>query len=1178
MNKTKRLILISVLSVLAAVCATVGVSFAYFSANNSNTSAVVTAIEGTDLVSKVSDFGGLYQVTKSSYYNDGEIVSSTSYNRKIVRLTSDITLANDILITADVHIDLNGYALNLNGYTLTIQHAYAGTFLLYDGSAASSGRIVSYANSAANAVYSAANIVVDTINAVVINNAVIDSNNTDDAAITVTDVNDNNATGYIAYSVLYTVGEALASSAEKRPERLTYPEFDGVTISSELFVAQKSHTATATSEACVYVAVDNDLVLPTHYLSTDYKIVYTTTNASVFSALGNAKAKGDAVLTVSVYDGETTLASVDFTVHVVESGDSTAAEVLLKCYLSDYYDSANDTYEFAGGFQLPSGDSDLGIAYSGYNFYSTYNSETGTGTIVSTASSAGDGVYELIPTSACKYLTVTDDKGAVIGPLKISSVYVTDNEAVAQVILNAFYGGSIVYNPTDSTKNRLYDLTDITDSNGEFSEWNDYVTTYGVKGITCKITGEASSYYTISTSNGKNYLELSSSKNTPASNVGSVQYTITFDDGSSEVINLNVLYTASGDGMNAYVGYYNQYNAAVVSSVSSSFTLTFSSTDKLAYTAYEFTYNPSGTENYSTLQGTDNSGIDFDYYEVSACAMPTAMTLKLVKDVTKDSDGRVTVYTQYEGAEFAYSDTTTSLVAAFNSWLEESTYTLASLSEEGAVWLVEIDPTKMIYDDTEVLILYNYEFVGSASTWTAYQQEYTTVGEDGATTDGLFYTESTVTEFTLVGGVYYSEDSSDDNAIPDKNLFVWMSNTFDGTELTADDELNGDDLFIERTALEQSATLDVTVDSILMGVGDNWKGIEYLTGLTEANLSGVTLDYSILSQFQAVQKLTLQNCALTEDSFVDGTSYLNLPNLKELDVRNNNIATFDWLTVDNFPKLEKVHITGNEHSDGYTGNTGMSNYQNFEDLNGNGVTVYNTTNAAGVEIPFAESTELNDYRRLKSLVYQAILPNGVSVKTVYREFAGLNADLSAPGDYSGLTTSHFNLEGSYKQIDASSWGYGGGTDEYDATYFSLTVATSAGNYTLTVKFYVDRWQTSGSASSESASEESLSAATTLSVSDTEGVAVTVAANGNLEVTVTAQTAGDYTISVEAADGSAVSGLAVSVGSGEAQSFASGSATITLAEGTNTVTIANSGTTELSVTLKLTAANTNGDEQ
>jgi len=282
-------------------------------------------------------------------------------------------------------------------------------------------------------------------------------------------------------------------------------------------------------------------------------------------------------------------------------------------------------------------------------------------------------------------------------------------------------------------------------------------------------------------------------------------------------------------------------------------------------------------------------------------------------------------------------------------------------------------------------------------------------------------------------------------------------------------ELSGEAAFIENDLLKQQATLDVTdstsstssTSSKLIKEIKDWKGVGYLTGLTEANFSGIEMTYDILKNFTSVQKLTLQNCKLTEDTFYVETtdettnektkSYLKLESLRELDVRNNYsegtddnaIKTFDWLTTVNFPSLEKAHITGNETDNDYLGNTGLSNYYIFEELTRDGVTVYNDTNTNNVEIPFADSTDLNDYVRLKSLAYQSIIAKNADITKSYKEFK----------DY---TLSDFGL--STTTYDTLTWGYGGGTSETDATYFSVTVTTQStiGNYSIIVRYYVDR--------------------------------------------------------------------------------------------------------------------------
>lgn len=168
MVKTKRIILIILLAFIAVISLTVGGVFAYFSATTrSDSSTLSTSITDDGFVVEISDFSDLFTASKAEYWSDLSEVSTTAavtYNsttttdengnetttsatvstsRKVIKLGADVTLENDLKITADVHIDLNGHTLNLNGYTLTIEHSYAGTFLLYDG-ATTKGGIISY--------------------------------------------------------------------------------------------------------------------------------------------------------------------------------------------------------------------------------------------------------------------------------------------------------------------------------------------------------------------------------------------------------------------------------------------------------------------------------------------------------------------------------------------------------------------------------------------------------------------------------------------------------------------------------------------------------------------------------------------------------------------------------------------------------------------------------------------------------------------------------------------------------------------------------------------------------------------------------------------------------------------------------------------------------------------------
>ena len=128
-----RKILISFCLTVIALFSVITATFAYFNISNiGDISGDINVNITVDNNVEVNDFASLYVACKNDTYNDSNVVSSTS-NRKTIKFMDDITLINDLFVSADVHINLNNHTLNLNGYTLTITHGYKGSILIYNG-------------------------------------------------------------------------------------------------------------------------------------------------------------------------------------------------------------------------------------------------------------------------------------------------------------------------------------------------------------------------------------------------------------------------------------------------------------------------------------------------------------------------------------------------------------------------------------------------------------------------------------------------------------------------------------------------------------------------------------------------------------------------------------------------------------------------------------------------------------------------------------------------------------------------------------------------------------------------------------------------------------------------------------------------------------------------------------
>lgn len=973
MTKAKRIILIFALCILAAAASAAGV-FAYFSRASAKTETISTEIaeDGEKaFVAEVNDFDGLYRATKSEYYNDKNILSVIEENdvdRKIVRLGGNITLNNDLYVTADVHIDLNGKMLALNGHTLFVQHGYAGVFSIYNGTmSVNNGEVV-----------------IDTPNAYTeIGNGVIADGNA--VHILSSDF------GYTAYAAVYEVAKGLSSDLEKRPARLSYTKYSAKTANEladpGVYLATKTHNET--SEACAYLAKGKAIALPSHFLATGYALSYSSRDPNVLTNGGEPVAAGNTILTVTAAHGNDAF-SVNFSVHVVEQGTTEIAETLLRSYLSAYLNS-NGAYEFSAGVELPTKDDDLGISLE-------YKPD------VEMTSYPKESVYVFEPNKNCKKLTVTvkvngNENGEFT--LDIYSNYVAQNETVAWLILDRWYGGSVVYDSTlESTK--LYMLDDLKTN----EDLNSYIADYQITDISYALTEAAQAYYSID-SNGELRMHYGA---TPLKAVTGIECTFTFGSDAAAktvTVELSILYVTGSEGTaSSFLMYYNNYNGQVPLETSETFTMPFQYGGGAPFTVYEFSYN------YTVAA----DGV----YTITRNGAPAAISM-----VLKGSD---------EKTLFSTEDTS-NVVESFNTWLagDGKTYTLKTLAEAGAKWEITVEPTKMTDKDVPVVMLYRYTFASPAEgrqpNWNPYQTNVN-ASVDGAQAE-YKYTESSVSSFVLKGGVFLDENNSADNAVNDEALFNWMLKTY-GIETGK--------TFIELDDLKRNAVLDVTTDEDLKKV-TTWKGVKYLTGVTQAILSGATnIDITHLDSMTELQKLDLSDCRLNE---TDLQKLTHLDKLRELNVSSNSVLSFDWLTIKNFPALQKVYVYGNTSNNEYQGSEGMSNFQTFEDLARAGVSVYNTLNSNKVPMLFAESTERNDYRRLKSLVYQSSIAAGADITSVYKGFET-------------LTTTLLKMTENRYSENKITWAYGGGTNEYDATWFSATVKTTGG-ITMTVKFYVDRY-------------------------------------------------------------------------------------------------------------------------
>ncbi len=1000
MNKKCKTLLIS-LSVVTVLGLAVGGTYAYFNyTSSSNAVGIVTNINDETVV-EVASFKELFACTKAEFYDDKSIVSSDD-SRKIVKLTDDITLTDELYITADVHIDLNGHTLNLNGNALTFKHGYAGVFAVYDG--------VMETGDGGYLCVDMENATFETYSVNVTENGV--SVNLDEHLEIV-----NLDAKYTAYGAFYYAVNTISSSLNERVAFLDYKSVkdDGFTFSDNKFIFNKNCSVATEKESCAFIYKDIDFKY--NYLSSDIVISYVSSNEDVLSNYGNYTAPStmeDVTLAINVSSEKLSIdETVEIPLHVVNLSDeatkNAVGEALIKEYLEPYYrgkslgDIFDDYYYyFPNATSLPTEAFDGLITYS----YATTNL---TDDAVETNSKVNGNAYSFNPNEDCFHLLVTVN--GQVSPLKLNmySTSLNDYKTVAWLMINELYGGSIVFDATVPKKD-LYTYEEIRVN----PSTKDFVDDFHITGVSYKLKedSEVLSHYTLE--NDALYLieDAPIMIKTPYVTM-TLNYINEDNEPESVSVDLFVQYLdVSGDSLSNYIPYYSAYDPLVVTSLTSSFAMPFAYGKGAPYNCFDF------VTDYDKLQTTFD-GVEVSYYEYDKFGMPESLTVSLY----------------YNGAERLVFDKYTenkSFTKQLDAYLSANSLKLSDIAKyEDAKYVIEIDTKKVTKDDVDVLLIYNYKFVNTGD-WSKYLYIYNNEG---------YQTEITVSEFSVSGGLYFDETgaSGDENAIYDENFFVWIYNNYkpSGDDITTADV---GDLIIPLAWLGQEREMNVETDSSLNAVNDFY-GIGNLNKVSKINLSGKTvsnLAIQGISTLKSLTELKLVGCNLTDVYY-----FRYLTSVKSLDISNNSVSYFDSLVF--IASLEEVYLYDNHSDNKYYGSKGICNSQAFVDLMRNGTSVYNTV-SNGVPMLYAESDSIDDYKRLKQIAYQDKLSKNVSIELLYSDFSTATTDYKLSS--SGTLT----------------WGYAGdandparaeGTTVYTAEYFYVKYEFSG--YTLTVKYYVERY-------------------------------------------------------------------------------------------------------------------------
>ena len=1008
MKKLSKKMLIVIISLSLLFVAGISV-FAYFMATSEKDVKGSTAIANETII-EIASFDDLFNYSKASAYNDKDIVSNAS-NRKILKLTEDVvSLNNDLVITSDVHINLNGKTLDLNDYSLTFKHGYTGVFSLFNGNVLlgdnGNGKIT-----------------IDLPNASFVTNGVTYKNgNTTiekEECVNILHIDSK----YTAYSALYYASDRIATDLG---ERVKFEDYDTVkaetfTLTDEKFISNKLCSFNSNnSECCSFVYKDLDLI--DHYLSTDVTIEYSSSSPNIILNDGKVtlpSASSDVDLTISVnHSSWSNPISCTFKLHVVNLSNSTikdqVSKDLMKAYLFDYYHDTglkiDETislkdyyYGFSHGVNLPLTALDGSITY----FYSLKDLS---GNEVNTTSHIEGNTYVLEPNGNC-YKLVINYNNSSLEELNMYSEYAGDRETIARLILNKLYGGSIVFD-SSSQLTKLYNFSDLSTelderTFGYFESYNITNLTYSLKTDTDALTYYNYSNYELTVAEGK----------IPPAKVSYITATFTFGSGEEAPtidVDLYINYLAqSGNTVAGFLPYYNLYDPQVASYMTASFEMPFCFGTGAPYICYDFS-------NVFTKVNTTVEGEDITYYDYS---------------LGMSSGLQIVLY--YNGAErFTFTNYTsqTSFTSQLDTYLSNNSLTLSQLGNMGAKYIFKINAQTATEDSVKMLLLYNYKF-NAAGKWNLYNYH---LGEND------YVTELTATEFTVDGGLFYNATSPKVNAVQDPNFFAWIYNNFnpDTTAQNITASAVNSNSFIPKSWLSLDVALDKTVDNTLASVS-NYAGIGNLTNITKVNLSGINLSPSVLksiSSMTSVTDLNLSNCGITDIS-----SICKMNSIKKLDVSRNSINNFNDLVK--LKNLEEVYVYSNNVTidNPIVGSLGITNLQTYNDLLKNGVAVFNQV-SGDVPVIYADSDDYNDYVKIKSIIYQNKLSTTKSIETIYAKFKE---------NYNDNNLSLKNTGGTF------TWGYQTSDDESNtytvntATYFYANY-TFNGN-TVNVKFYVDRY-------------------------------------------------------------------------------------------------------------------------
>lgn len=957
MVKCRKKIALLLVFVLTVTISMNLVSFAHFVIESANaaTKPMTTdfaAVQSDPYVMEINNFDNFVMAAMSPKYNDSAIVGN---RRMTMRLTADIALAYDVIVTEDINIDLNGNSVFTNGYKLGISHFYGGVFNIYNGRIVGVGKNETLRISTPNAYIAIETVVLENITVEILE--VNPDRIFDGAALIIADS-------------LAGGKRALSLDDEARLNRNRYCAL---------------HDAVAVDHNCHYVSKDIDL--PKYLYASGATISYISSNSEIISAEGKVNNLGLSgfvninLQAITAYNDQTRI--INYELHVYDQNSPTADTVAvieaideLEKYYCKSGESVNEGIVELYNITEP-------VHVSRYSFgngkelvYETLDNAENV--IDSSKLLIGDN-FALPPTAVDSgyIMTLTDD----VKKLKISTISgdfwqvinvngqnsqaINDNYAAAIKIARELYGDEILITERKRDE-ELGNADGKTYVNGYSSNALTYDTTayehkYGVKTIDYSLLNNADTTYEI---NSTGRLQIKNANYAP-NELQKVTLKMRFEFKTEPItvsVNIPVRYDPQneGDGNNIakFLPYYNFFDRLLLSMTGGKtfedFEMPFGYGMDGAVYYYEV-YNQDGTTNTDLLD----------------------ITLKYYAGQTE------VIVNQEEAAALSAAE------------LQEI------MLSGSAKWQIKFNREKLPVYDSVIKLRYRYKFYDYTSEWygndaNPYESELEVKG---------VVKSSDMPDVELYKYIYdctrpnkYSPEYT-----ADSNLMIvtsWLDNTFrNGVKESAIDLSGG--------KINDAGAINSNGKSVA-GI----KGLEYVKNLETLNLesSGIVKnnDIDIIRQITGLKTLNLDNNGLYDRSA--GT--LGLPSgsnnnvinklqslirLEKLHLENN--AFYYFTGLNSLPSLKEVCVFGNKHTSSWSaltsilntlyGTDGIVNRSLYGKLSSAGVIVRNVSENEG----FSKLADNDVMDKLESIEYQRKLPMGLAIDKVYE---GLSRN---PRDY-----------------------------------------------------------------------------------------------------------------------------------------------------------------------------------